>query len=136
MQDPPSARDLVDAVAGFVRDHALPALEGHTAFHARVALNVLEIVGRELALAGPANEAERRRLVSLLGRDGSLEQLNAELCERLARGEVTLATPGLSEHLWETTLAKLAIDQPGYAAYRRALGAGATGSNPGREHSR
>ena len=122
MQDPPSARDLVDAVAGFIRDHALPALTGHTAFHARVALNVLEIVSRELALAGPANEAERQRLAALLGQPGSLEALNAELCDRLARGEITLDAPGLSDHMWETTLAKLAIDQPGYAAYRRAVG--------------
>jgi hypothetical protein len=33
-----------------------------------------------------------------------------------------LDTVGLAEHLRETTLAKLAVDQPRYAAYRRALG--------------
>jgi hypothetical protein len=27
----------------------------------------------------------------------------------------------LREHLWETTLTKLAIDQPKYSGYRRAL---------------
>jgi hypothetical protein len=27
----------------------------------------------------------------------------------------------LAEHLWQTTLAKLAVDQPNYAAYRREM---------------
>ncbi len=32
-----------------------------------------------------------------------------------------LATPGLAEHLWAVTLAKLAVDQPTYWGYRAAL---------------
>ena len=32
-----------------------------------------------------------------------------------------LQTAALSDHLWQTTLAKLAVDQPNYAAYRREL---------------
>ena len=28
-------------------------------------------------------------------------------------------TPGLLPHLWQTTLDKLAVDQPGYDSYRR-----------------
>jgi hypothetical protein len=39
----------------------------------------------------------------------------------LASGDISLATPGLSEHLWEITLAKLAIDQPNYSGYVKAL---------------
>jgi hypothetical protein len=27
----------------------------------------------------------------------------------------------VKEHLWQTTLAKLAVDQPNYAAYKREL---------------
>ena len=34
-----------------------------------------------------------------------------------------LQTPGVAEHLWATTLAKVAIDQPTYASYRRETGA-------------
>jgi hypothetical protein len=41
---------------------------------------------------------------------------------RIAAGAVDLNTPGLAEHLWATTLAKLAVDQPTYASYRRELG--------------
>ena len=40
---------------------------------------------------------------------------------RIAAGELTLETPGLADHLWRTTLAKLAVDQPTYWGYRAAL---------------
>ncbi len=121
MQDQPTAAELVDIVADFIRNHAMPQLQGHAAFHARVAANALDIVKRELELAPRANAGEHERLKALLGRDGTLEDLNRELCARIASGEMTLATPGLADHLWEITLTKLAIDQPNYSGYVRAL---------------
>lgn len=121
MQDQPTAAELVDIVADFIRSHAMPQLQGHAAFHARVAANALDIVKRELELAPRANAGEHERLKALLGRDGTLEDLNRELCARIASGEMTLATPGLADHLWEITLTKLAIDQPNYSGYVRAL---------------
>lgn len=121
MQDQPSAIDLVDIVADFIRNHAMPQLQGHAAFHARVAANALDIVKRELQVAPVANAEEHERLKALLGRDGTLEELNRELCARIEAGGLTLATPGLADHLWEITLTKLAIDQPNYSGYARAL---------------
>ena len=58
---------------------------------------------------------------ALLGMDGELVTLNAELSRRIAAGEADLSTPGLAEHLWAVTLAKMAVDQPTYAAYRASL---------------
>jgi Domain of unknown function (DUF6285) len=58
-----------------------------------------------------------------LNLQGSLGDLNRALADRIARGEVDLQTPGLTEHLWQTTMDKLAVDQPNYAAYKRELGA-------------
>jgi len=46
---------------------------------------------------------------------------NADEAARIARGEMDLMTPGLEAHLWATTLAKLAVDQPTYGGYRAAL---------------
>jgi len=66
--------------------------------------------------------AEIARLQALLHTDGSLEELTALLSRRIAAGELDLQTPGLAEHLWATTLAKVAIDQPTYASYRRETG--------------
>ena len=54
--------------------------------------------------------------------DGSLIELNRALSEKIAKGEVDLQTPGLTEHLWQTTMDKLAVDQPNYASYKRELG--------------
>jgi hypothetical protein len=127
MQDQPTAASLVAAVATFIRETALPQLDAHAAYHARVAANALDIVGRELALASAAAQGERARLAALLGQDGELEALNRALCDAIDSGAVTAATPGLAEHLWATTLDKLAIDQPNYASYRRALEARAKG---------
>lgn len=121
MQDQPSAIELIEAVTEFIRNHAMPQLKGHTAFHALVAANALDIVKRELTIGPKAGEEEITRLKNLLGKDGTLDELNRELCARIENGELTLETPGLREHLWKTTLTKLAIDQPKYSGYRRAV---------------
>lgn len=121
MQDQPSAIELIDAVTEFIRNHAMPQLQGHAAFHALVAANALGIVKRELEIGPEANRQERERLMALLGRDGTLDELNRALCEKIRTGEMGQETPGLVDHLWGVTLTKLAIDQPKYSGYRRAL---------------
>ena len=54
--------------------------------------------------------------------EGSLLELNRALSDKVAKGEVDLQTPGLADHLWQTTMDKLAVDQPNYASYKRELG--------------
>lgn len=121
MHDQPSSAELAGAVEQFLRDVVMKQLEGHAAFHARVAANALGIVKRELEL-GPAQfAAEKERLEALLGETGSLEQLNRELCRRIRDGAVGTDTPGLVDHLWSTTLEKLAIDQPNYSGYKKSV---------------
>ena len=77
---------------------------------------------RQLALEQGSDAAEAARLKQLLGADGSLIELNRALSDKIAKGEVDLQTPGLAEHLWQTTMDKLAVDQPNYASYKRELG--------------
>ena len=48
--------------------------------------------------------------------------LNGALAENIASGAMDLSTPGLADHLWQTTLAKLAIDQPNYGSYKGEVG--------------
>jgi hypothetical protein len=120
LYDQPTASELLAAVAGFLREEISPTLSGRLAFHARVAVNVLEMVRRELALGPAAVEGEGARLKALLRRDGSLADLEAALCEAIAGGEVDPNDPALVGHLWATTLDTLAVDQPNYATYRRA----------------
>jgi uncharacterized protein DUF6285 len=122
MQDEPTPTELIKAVADFLRTEIVPAIKGHNAFKLRVGINALDLVTRQLALEGPSDAAEATRLKALLGIDGSLMELNRALAEKIARGEVDLNTPGLKEHLWQTTMDKLAVDQPNYGSYKRELG--------------
>lgn len=122
MQDEPTPIELTKAVADFLRNDITPLISGHQAFKLRVAINILDLVTRQLTREGGSDAAEVERLRALLGIDGSVTDLNRALAERVARGEVDLATPGLAEHLWATTMDKLAVDQPNYASYKRELG--------------
>ncbi|MGJ4904924.1 DUF6285 domain-containing protein [Bradyrhizobium sp. HKCCYLRH2060] len=122
MQDEPTPTELVQAVADFLRNDVAPLISGHQAFKLRVGINALDLVVRQLTQAAPAEAAEHARLKDLLGQDGALLDLNRALAEQIASGAVDLATPGLKEHLWQTTLDKLAVDQPNYASYKREAG--------------
>jgi hypothetical protein len=127
MQDEPTPIELTRAVADFLRSEIAPGLGGHQAFKLRVAVNILDLVTRQLTLAQDSDGAESARLAQLLNLEGSLFELNRALADRIADGKVDLTTPGLPEHLWQTTLDKLAIDQPNYASYKRELRKGKGG---------
>jgi hypothetical protein len=119
MQDEPTPVELTRSVADFLRNDITPMIAGHNSFKLRVAINILDLVVRQLTLEQGSDAAEGAGLAKLLGAEGSLFEQNRALAEMIASGEVDLATPGLSEHLWQTTLAKLAVDQPNYASYKR-----------------
>jgi Domain of unknown function (DUF6285) len=122
MQDEPTPTELIKAVADFLRNDIAPEIKGHHAFKLRVGINALDLVTRQLALQQDGDAAELARLKTLLGSDGSLADLNRALAEKIAGGEADLRTPGLADHLWQTTLAKLAVDQPNYGSYKREVG--------------
>ena len=121
MQDEPTPVELTKAVADFLRNDITPMIKGHNAFKLRVAINMLDLVTRQLTLEQGSDAAEAARLSQLLDLQGSLIELNRALAGKIASGELDLQTPGLSEHLWQTTMDKLAVDQPNYAAYKREL---------------
>ena len=121
MREQPTAIELIEAVTEFLRAEVTSATAARLAFHTRVAANVLDIVRRELTLGPRADQGEAARLRVLLGRDGEPEDLNAELCDQIASGRIDPSDPALIEHLWARTLDTLAVDQPNYGTYRRAL---------------
>jgi hypothetical protein len=121
MQDEPTPAELIKAVADFLRDDIAPVIGGHNAFKLRVSINALDLVTRQLALEQGSDAAEATRLSRLLAMQGSLADLNRALADRIAKREMGLDTPGLADHLWQTTMAKLAVDQPNYASYKREL---------------
>ena len=121
MQDEPNPEELIKAVADFLRNDIAPQMSGHQAFKLRVSINALDLVARQLELQQGSDAAESARLSQILGRQGSLGELNKLLADRIAKGELDLQTPGLARHLWQTTMEKLAVDQPNYASYKREL---------------
>lgn len=119
--DRPHVNELVEAVREFLEREVQPALEGSLNFHTRVAVNVLRIVERELGSGEKLRADERARLVALLGREGDLDNLSQSLIDGIRAGELDMDTPGLTDHLRATVLDKLAIDNPRYKSYQRAL---------------
>lgn len=110
----PRTEELVEAVSGWI-DSIRPSLTNpRDAFLARVAVNVLGVVRRELT-EGPAAEAAAvQRLAALLGHEGGFAELNAELCRAINEGRMDAATPGLLAALKANALDQVAIDQPNY----------------------
>lgn len=121
MIDAPHGADMLDAVARLLRDTLIPLLPADTVFQARVAANAVDLVAREIRLGAAAQTDATTRLKALLTLDASLPELEAELASRIRKGRVGADTPGLMDHLWATTLAKMAIDQPSYASYKREI---------------
>ena len=121
MQDEPTPIELTKAVTDFLRNEITPVISGHNAFKLRVAINILDLVMRQLTLEKDSDREELKRLTNLLGMKGTLMELNRVLAERIAKGEFDLGTSGLAAHLWQTTMEKLAVDQPNYASYKREL---------------
>lgn len=125
MLDHPRGPALLDAVARLLRDVLLPALQsspmGNAAFQARVAANAVDLAAREMRLGPAAEAAAAERLLALLRHAGPADALEAELALAIRSGAVDADDASLRAHLWAGTLDKLAIDQPSYAPYRRAI---------------
>jgi aminoglycoside phosphotransferase (APT) family kinase protein len=122
--DLPHVDELVTSVRDFLRDDVMAATKGRTNFLARVASNSLDIVLRELELGAAHAERERAGLVRVLGAEGDLDALRWTLVRGLRDGSIALDTPGLTDHLRQTVVAQVAIDQPKYTGLATALAHG------------
>lgn len=119
MQDKPDVVDLLAALAALLKNDVAPALEGRLNLQVRIAANCVQIIRRELLHRSADEEAELARLEKLLGRTGTLKELNEELCRQISQGSMNPDAESLLDHLWQTTLAKVRIDQPDYPTYAR-----------------
>lgn len=119
--DMPRTDELVSSVRDYLRSDVMPATEGRTSFLARVASNSLDIVLRELSLGAAQRAVELARLQKLFRSNDDLEALRWRLVNALRDGGMPLDEPGLAEHLRQTVVNQLAIDQPGYSGLKTAL---------------
>lgn len=108
----PDAPALLDAAIDYLERELLPTLAGYHRFQCRVTVNVLAQVRRELALAPGQADAERTRLIALLGHPGERDALSRELAARIRAGELALDDPALLDHLRQSLVEALRINNP------------------------
>jgi hypothetical protein len=113
-QDRPAARDLVAAVREFLERDVMAATEGRVQFHARVAVNVLGIVERELTLGPDLEPGERARAAALLGHDAAADGLERELAAAIRSGALDDRLDEVRAHVRTTVREKLLIANPSY----------------------
>lgn len=114
LQDRPTAPELVEAVREYLERDVMTAeeLPERVRFHARVAVNVLRVVERELRLGPPLDEAEQERLAALLGHDGEVGELLAELARGIRDGSLDDRRDDVLRCVRESVRAKLAVANP------------------------
>ena len=117
MQDRPTAAELLRDIADLLEGEVLAATSGPTQHNVRVAGNLARIVQRELELSREANFRERALLGDLLGTEGTLDELNAELAARLRANDDDEFARAAWPVLLSATLDKLAVNKPGHDAY-------------------
>lgn len=111
----------INKVINYINNKLISNLIGHDRFYAFVARNSLQIIKREINLINNFEEKENIRLENLLKKKGNTRELNKILCERIKTRQIDRKDAELKEHLIKTTMAKLAIDQPNYSGYLKAL---------------
>ena len=108
--DVPTVSQLVEAVRQFLKGDVMASTEGRVHFHTRVAVNVLAMVERELALGPAQARAHRAELASLGVAD------ETELAARLRDGDASLRArrDDVVAALRRTVRAKLEVANPSY----------------------
>lgn len=119
MQDQPSPSTILGLAIGQL--NAIDPSSSRAKFEMRMVTAALQLVQRALDLAPAAEAAERQRLAALLSADEDVAALNRRLCASIRSGEIALTDAAFAAHLRATAMEKLAVDQPTYTAYRRAL---------------
>ncbi|SEK09959.1 MULTISPECIES: DUF6285 domain-containing protein [unclassified Variovorax] len=93
----PPAATLLQAAARYLEEELLPTLDGYHRFQARVTVNVLRIVERELRSAAPPNGAGAADLA---------------LAEAIRSGRLPIDSPGLAAQLRADLAQALALNNP------------------------
>jgi hypothetical protein len=106
--DVPSAGELVEAVREWLQNDVLAATDGRLQYHTRVAINVLSIVERELALGATQQVAHLERLNSLGVAD------ETALAAAIRSGELAGRLDEVRALVWEAVRDKLAVANPTY----------------------
>ena len=106
--DQPTSEQLVESVREWLEREVMPGTTGRLQFHARVAVNVLAMVERELAAGAMQAAAHQERLDELGCTD------DAELAARIRSGELDDRLAHVRELVWASVRDKLSVANPKY----------------------
>ena len=106
--DRPTAGELIESVREWLERDVLAATDGRLHYHARVAINALSIVERELVVGPDQQAAHIDRLQSL----GFAN--DAELASAIRSGDLDDRMPEVREVVWQSVRDKLAVANPKY----------------------
>jgi aminoglycoside phosphotransferase (APT) family kinase protein len=110
LHDAPSAAELLHAVEEFLRADVMAGTDGRLRFHARVAANVVAMVGRQVRM-GPRQESDYASLLEHLGVAD-----DAELAETIRGGDLDDRMDEVRTVVAASVAAKLAVAHPGYGS--------------------
>ncbi len=106
--DVPTSEQLIESVREWLERDVMPGTTGRLQFHARVAVNVLAMVERELASGAMHAAAHQARLDELGCAD------DFELAARIRSGEFDDLLPHVRELVWASVRDKLSVANPKY----------------------
>ena len=107
--DRPTAAELVEAVREFLERDVMDATEGRIRFHTRVAVNVLNMVQRELEVGSEQDAAHQERLRQLGFED------DAALAAAIRNGDLDDRYDDVKAVIEAAVDDKLAVANPKYA---------------------
>lgn len=111
MGEEPGGADLLAIARKVLRRELIGLLPAERRYDALMVANAMAIAGRRMAAGGEPEARELDRLGRLLGRDGTLDDLNRDLARTIRRGEC--ADPEeVYRHLLETTLNNVRESNP------------------------
>lgn len=127
MQDRPTIDELLEAVAGYLRDDVMVNTQGRTNFHGRVAMNAVEMLRREIATQEDHLAREWDGLDHVLGvqpmpphlsavREALVDR-NKELSARIRAGDADAGDfrKVVMNHLRKSIHDKLVVSNPALA---------------------
>lgn len=107
--DAPTAQQLIEAVREWLDRDVMTSTSGRLQFHARVAINVLAMVERELEL-GPGQAAVHAERLRVLGFAD-----DAALAAAIRNGEIDSADEqAVRDAVWDSVRDKLRVANPRY----------------------
>lgn len=106
--DVPTAAQLIESVREWLQNDVLVATSGRIQFHSRVAINVLAMVERELAMGAVQADDHTRRLATL----GFAS--DRELAAAIREGSIDDRIEDVVAAVWSSVLAKVEVANPSY----------------------